>query len=233
MPASEWKWRRMSIAPKRSVDCRAANSRRGSRSRTAQLARVGYLYLRDGEWNGRQILSRGLHSIGDQADRPAQLRTLLRVFLGAATAGEHFMECRATAIGRSAWATASCWSVRVWILWRFGWAGDGEIAVARRRPTRGLGEAGRGFLPSGRRGCPRVCASRAGTTLHIRRARSLLPCAGPPPRASSAAQEGGDNWPITWADDGDLYTVYGDGNGFEPVISEKLSLGFARWRVAR
>ena len=24
----------------------------------------------------------------------------------------------------------------------------------------------------------------------------------------------GDNWPITWADDGDLYTVYCDGKGF-------------------
>ena len=40
--------------------------------------------------------------------------------------------------------------------------------------------------------------------------------------------KGGDNWPITWADDGHLYTAYGDGNGFEPDIPEKLSLGFAR-----
>jgi hypothetical protein len=39
---------------------------------------------------------------------------------------------------------------------------------------------------------------------------------------------GGDNWPLTWADDGHLYTAYGDGNGFAPQIREKLSLGFAR-----
>lgn len=39
---------------------------------------------------------------------------------------------------------------------------------------------------------------------------------------------GGDNWPMTWADDGDLYTSYGDGNGFEPFIPEKLSLGLAK-----
>ena len=39
---------------------------------------------------------------------------------------------------------------------------------------------------------------------------------------------GSDNWPLTWADDGGLYTAYGDGNGFEPFLSEKLSLGFAR-----
>jgi hypothetical protein len=37
-----------------------------------------------------------------------------------------------------------------------------------------------------------------------------------------------DNWPITWGDDGSLYTVYGDGHGFEPFTPEKLSLGFAR-----
>ena len=37
-----------------------------------------------------------------------------------------------------------------------------------------------------------------------------------------------DNWPITWGDDGDLYTSYGDGRGFEPFVDRKLSLGFAR-----
>ena len=40
--------------------------------------------------------------------------------------------------------------------------------------------------------------------------------------------EGGDNWPITWADDGNLYTAYGDGQGFEPKVDKKLSLGFAK-----
>jgi len=40
--------------------------------------------------------------------------------------------------------------------------------------------------------------------------------------------EGGDNWPITWADDGDLYTAYGDGQGFDPKVDKKLSLGFAK-----
>ncbi len=39
---------------------------------------------------------------------------------------------------------------------------------------------------------------------------------------------GGDTWPITWADDGNLYTAYGDGNGFLPNVPNKLSLGFAR-----
>jgi CubicO group peptidase (beta-lactamase class C family) len=39
---------------------------------------------------------------------------------------------------------------------------------------------------------------------------------------------GSDTWPLTWADDDALYTAFGDGQGFEPPIPEKLSLGFAR-----
>jgi CubicO group peptidase (beta-lactamase class C family) len=40
--------------------------------------------------------------------------------------------------------------------------------------------------------------------------------------------KGSDTWPITWADDGDLYAAYGDGNGFEPFVEKKLSLGLAK-----
>jgi len=37
-----------------------------------------------------------------------------------------------------------------------------------------------------------------------------------------------DNWPITWGDDDNLYTSYGDGRGFEPIKGPKLSMGVAR-----
>jgi hypothetical protein len=36
----------------------------------------------------------------------------------------------------------------------------------------------------------------------------------------------GDNWPMTWGDDGLIYTSYGDGNGFGPR-EQFLTLGFA------
>lgn len=40
---------------------------------------------------------------------------------------------------------------------------------------------------------------------------------------------GSDNWPITWADDGHQYTVWGDGGGFGGTNSKgRVSLGFAR-----
>lgn len=38
--------------------------------------------------------------------------------------------------------------------------------------------------------------------------------------------KGSDNWPLTWADDGNLYTTWGDGNGFSML--PRRSMGFAR-----
>lgn len=40
--------------------------------------------------------------------------------------------------------------------------------------------------------------------------------------------QGSDNWPLTWADDDALYTAYGDGWGFDPIVEKKLSLGLAK-----
>jgi len=51
-----------------------------------------------------------------------------------------------------------------------------------------------------------------------------------PPETILRRAKGSDNWPMTWADDEWLYTAYGDGNGFEPRLNEKLSLGLARVR---
>jgi hypothetical protein len=39
--------------------------------------------------------------------------------------------------------------------------------------------------------------------------------------------DGSDTWPMTWSDDDRLYTAYGDGNGFEPFVPQKLSMGIA------
>lgn len=46
--------------------------------------------------------------------------------------------------------------------------------------------------------------------------------------ARGTGKDGSDIWVNTWADDGHLYTAYGDGRGFDPIIDVKLSMGFAR-----
>ena len=40
--------------------------------------------------------------------------------------------------------------------------------------------------------------------------------------------KGSDNWPTAWAEDDSLFTAYGDGNGFEPFLPRKVSLGIAQ-----
>ena len=47
-------------------------------------------------------------------------------------------------------------------------------------------------------------------------------------KATGKGRDGSDNWPITWADDDNLYTAYGDGYGFDPIVPNKLGLGLAR-----
>ena len=49
-----------------------------------------------------------------------------------------------------------------------------------------------------------------------------------PASAITRSALGSDNWPITWADDNNLYTAYGDGYGFDPPSSQKLSLGYSK-----
>ena len=73
------------------------------------------------------------------------------------------------------------------------------------------------------------------------RARTTNPAAAPYPQSSVIREitwapqseiirraRGSDNWPVTWGDDDALYTAYGDGWGFEPLLPLKLSLGFAK-----
>ncbi len=41
--------------------------------------------------------------------------------------------------------------------------------------------------------------------------------------------DGSDNWPTTWADDGQIYTAWGDGGGFGGTNSNgHVTLGVAR-----
>ncbi len=49
-----------------------------------------------------------------------------------------------------------------------------------------------------------------------------------PARAIVRRALGSDNWPMTWADDDTQITAFGDGHGFRPFVPEKLSLGLSR-----
>jgi hypothetical protein len=88
-------------------------------------------------------------------------------------------------------------------------------------------------------GLPAVAATKGAPQAASRQQSQIV--AAPYPQSSVIARiewapareiirlaPGSDTWPLTWADDGHLYTAYGDGWGFEPKIEKKVSLGLAR-----
>lgn len=67
---------------------------------------------------------------------------------------------------------------------------------------------------------------RSATSLPYPRSRAILDVRWDAEVVRLGGERTGDNWPLTWGDDGLIYTSYGDGNGFSE--SETVySLGFA------
>ena len=108
VPASEWSWRENVYRAKHVNGLPSREFASGITITHRALARVGYLYLREGEWNGRQILSRDLHSMRRREPiGPSQLCTLLRVFLGKQRPGNISPNAGRQLSGHLAWATVS------------------------------------------------------------------------------------------------------------------------------
>ncbi len=224
---SEWKWRENVYRSKTINGLRSREFASGITITHRALARIGYLYLHEGDWNGRRILAREF--IGT-ATRPTDLPSFVpyyALFWGSNGRGTF------RAIPRDTY-------------WALG-LGDSFVVVCPSLDLvavrLGVGSV-KSQLPGGERadewgnrveGFFRLVAKAAGAA----QPAETRPAPYPPspvikgvtwaPVASIVRNaKGSDNWPITWADDGHLYTAYGDGNGFEPGIAEKLSLGFAR-----
>jgi CubicO group peptidase (beta-lactamase class C family) len=187
-------------------------------------ARIGRLMLREGDWDGQRIVS----------------AESVRLTTGSAgLPGACGMGWWTNAAGRYAGLPKDAY-------WGAG-AGDQLLLVV---PSLNLIMVRNGQTIAPRPGEPPVRQDDVFTKYHDYRARVLFEplvaavidgaAALPPPSPVIAKliwapketivrrAKGGDNWPLTWADDGHQYTAYGDGWGFEPLISEKLSMGLCR-----
>jgi CubicO group peptidase (beta-lactamase class C family) len=194
------------------------------------MARIGYLYLHDGRWNGKQLVpSRFIDAVRTGPYGVRGLPVIKPEEYG--TASDHY--------GLLWWNNA-----------------DGAMREVPRDAywSWGLYDSLIVVIPS-----LDVVVARAGNSLsgsrdpHYEPIEPFLssiamsvtdqgrwPCAPYPPSERIRSVEwspvdtiirhadGSDNWAITWADDDQLYTAYGDGWGFEPEVDHKLSLGFAR-----
>lgn len=189
------------------------------------MARIGYLYLRRGRWNDQQILPR---AFVDAASTTVPGVPGLPV-LDPAT---HF--------------DASNHHGLLW--WNNA---DGTLAGVPRDAfwSWGLGETWIIVIPS-----LDIVATRAGGKLQpswsanygviqpfiepiaasVNRgapyppSRHITSLAWAPPWTIERQAHGSDTFPITWADDGNLYTAFADGHGFAPGAPRNLSLGPAK-----
>jgi CubicO group peptidase (beta-lactamase class C family) len=224
---SEWKWRENSYRAKTINGLRSREFASGITITHRALARIGYLYLRKGDWNGRRILSRELIRA---ATRPTDLPSFVPyyAFYWGSNGRGTFREIPADtywALGLGDSFVVVCPSLDV-VAVRLG-VGSLRSQLPASDQSDEWGKRVAGFFrlvveaaqdagPGGPRYAPYP------PSLVIKSVKWAAP------ETIVRKAKGGDNWPLTWADDGDLYTAYGDGNGFEPGTPEKLSLGFAR-----
>jgi len=194
----------------------------GGGSYTARaVARVGRLMLRKGNWQGRQLIdSTWVEQMVKYAGTPLPERS----------------------DGDPRPASGLCWYTNYDGVWpavprdAFAGAGAGnqvlivipslDLVVVRNGSLIDTCKQGRMFW----RGVERYILNplmQAVIRAPYSRSETILGVRFDPEEKIVRRAEGSDNWPITWADDGNLYTAYGDGWGFEPKTEKKLSNGFS------
>lgn len=234
---SDIRWRPHAYRPRELAGVARREFGSGFQANVQAMARIGYLYLREGRWRERQILPAEFVRL---ARAPARENTGLEVYQDPrhGNASAHYSllwwnngDGTIPGLPRDAF-------------WSWG-LHDSLILVV---PSLDLvvARAGQGWKRTSDEHYdvlkpffePISAATRAGPRGH----GSAIKPAGPPYPPSPVIKEitwapaatilrrarGSDNWPMTWADDDALYTAYGDGNGFEPFVPAKLSLGFCR-----
>jgi CubicO group peptidase (beta-lactamase class C family) len=225
--SSEWKWRENVYRAKTINGLRSREFASGITITHRALARIGYLYLREGNWDGRRILSREFIRT---ATRPTNLPSFVpyyAFFWGSNSRGT-FRDIPSDAywaLGLGDSFVVVCPSLDV-VAVRLGVGSVRSQLPGGERPDE-WGKRVEGFfrlvVAAARDGRPGGARSTPYPPSPVIKGVTWAPT-----QSIIRKGKGGDNWPMTWADDDHLYTAYGDGNGFEPFIADKLSLGFAR-----
>jgi len=227
---SDLTWRNNAYRPKEINGIKRREFGSGISANVDAMARIGYLYLREGRWGDKQIIPDWFVDM---------VRTVPRAIRGLPV------------VKRESYFNASDHYGLLW--WNNA---DGTMAKVPRDTywSWGLYDSLIVVIPS-----LDIVAARAGKSLNKARNsnyKTIEPFIEP--IVLSATQKGGravapyrpspvikgiewaptdtiirqasgsDNWPITWADDDNQYTAYGDGWGFEPKTKKKLSLGIAK-----
>jgi len=215
VPPDEWSWRDNAYRPDTVGGLKSREFASGIKITHRAMARIGYLYLRQGRWKDRQIISSEFIRLATQ---PSDLPTpwpYYGFYWGTNGRGTFKEIPRDTfwALGLGDSMVIVCPSL--------------DLVVVRL----GVGSAD-SHLPGGEEWGVRVAGF---FKIIVDAVREPYPLSDvikgvrwAPPEQIIRKAHGSDNWPVTWADDDNLYTAYGDGWGFEPKVPKKLSLGIAK-----
>jgi CubicO group peptidase (beta-lactamase class C family) len=224
---AEWNWRENNYRAKTVKGLKSREFASGITITHRALARIGYLYLREGEWNGRRVLSREFIRT---ATRPTELPSFVpyyAFFWGSNGRGTFpdMPNDAYWALGLGDSFVLVCPSLDI-VAVRLG-LGSVKSQLPGGDKPEDWGKRVEGFF--------RLVVAAARVARPGGAGRAPYPPSPvikdvkwAPAESIVRKAKGGDNWPLTWADDGHLYAAYGDGNGFEPQVPDKLSLGFAR-----
>ena len=229
-------WRRNAYRPAKIGEVARREFGSGVHANVDAMARIGLLYLREGRWGDRAIVPRQF--VAACRTTPGALKGLPVVKAGSYPgASDHY--------GLLWWNNSDGTLAKVPRDAYWSWGLYDSLIVVIPSLDIVAARAGRSFKSRWSSDYRKLgpflepivaAAGAAGPTTPARTLKGapyppstvITSLAWAPKQSIVRKAHGSDNWPTTWADDGHLYTAYGDGWGFEPRVKGKLSLGLAR-----
>lgn len=201
------------------------------------MARIGYLYLREGWWAGEQILPPSFIQTVRRPD-PALARLRVHDPSHHGQASRHYSllwwnngDGQLPGVPTDAYWSWGLYDSLIVVIPSL------DLVAARAGPGRSWKREEGADHYDVLKPFLEPIAAAVGTATNRQRAvpgAPLLPSPvikeirWAPKETILRKAKGSDNWPLTWADDDAQYTAYGDGHGFEPFVEKKLSLGLAK-----
>jgi len=228
--ASDLTWRSNAYRAKEINGIKRREFGSGISANVNAMARIGYLYLRGGRWKGKQIIS---------ASFVDAVRTVPLAVRGLAVVKPESYFNASDHYGLLWWNNADGTMAKVprdaywsWGLYDSLIVVIPSLDIVAARAGKSLNKAGNADYKSIEPFIEPISLSvkkENGRAVQPYRPSPIIKDVGWAPVETIVRKaSGSDNWPITWADDDDLYTAYGDGWGFEPKTKKKLSLGIVK-----
>ena len=227
---SDLTWRNNAYRPKEINGTKRREFGSGISANVDAMARIGYLYLRRGRWQGKQIIPAWFVDM---------VRTVPRAVRGLPVVKKESYFNASDHYGLLWWNNADGTMARVPRDTYWSWGLYDSLIVVIPSLDIVAARAGKSLNKAGNSGYKAIEPFIEPIVLSATKkgGRAAAPY-WPSPVIKSIEwapadtiirrASGSDNWPITWADDDNQYTAYGDGWGFEPKTKKKLSLGIAK-----